>query len=107
MSRSFIQIKNKDSIYTTSAYKNDNCKRTKKKTSEIFCYVVGNNFSFKQKKFLIKFGDTLFGNSRSWKRSQGQTTKKYYFSFSGDRFGILGEFPLRIWFSDPHGTCRF
>ena len=39
--------------------------------------------------------------------SQGQTTKKYYFSFFGDRFGILGEFPLRIWFSDPHGTCRF
>ena len=25
----------------------------------------------------------------------------------GDRFGILGEFPLRIWFSDPHGICRF
>ena len=77
MPRSFIQIKNKDSIYTNSAYKNDNCKRTKKKTSEIFCYVVENNFSFNQKKFLIKFGDTLFGNSRSWKRSQGQTTKKY------------------------------
>ena len=107
MSRSFIQIKNKDSIYTISAYQNDNCKRTKKKTSEIFCYVEENNFSFKQKFFLIKFGDTLFGNSRSWKRSQGQTTKKYYFSFFADRFGILGEFPLRIWFSHPHGTCRF
>ena len=51
MSRSFIQIQNKDSIYTISAYKNDNCKRTKKKTSEIFCYVVGNNFSFNQKIF--------------------------------------------------------
>ena len=49
----------------------------------------------------------LFGNSRSWKRSQGQATKKYYFSFLGDRFGILGQFPLRIWFSHPHGTCRF
>ena len=24
-----------------------------------------------------KFGDTLFGNSRSWKRSQGQITKRY------------------------------
>ena len=59
------------------------------------------------KNFLIKFEDTLFGNLRSWKRSQGQTTKKYYFSFFGDRFGILGEFPLRIWFSHPHGTCRF
>ena len=35
------------------------------------------------------------------------TTKKFHFSFFGDRFGILGEFPLRIWFSDPHGTCRF
>ena len=45
----FIQIKNKDSIYTISAYKNDNCKRTKKKSSEIFCYVVENNFSFDQK----------------------------------------------------------
>ena len=82
MPRSFIQIKNKDSIYTISAYKNDNCKRTKKR-------------------------DTLFGNLRSWKKSQGQTTKKYYFSFFGDRFGILGEFPLRIWLCDPHGTCRF
>ena len=78
-----------------------------KKNSEIFCYVVENNFSFNQKNFLIKFGNRLFGNSRSWKRSQGQTTKKYYFSFFGDGFGILGEFPLSIWFSDPHGTCRF
>ena len=51
MSRSFIQIKNKDLIYTISAYENDNCKRTKKKTSEFFCYVVGNNFSFNQKIF--------------------------------------------------------
>ena len=25
--------------------------REQKKTSEIFCYVVGNNFSFNQKKF--------------------------------------------------------
>ena len=33
--------------------------------------------------------------------------KKYHFTFFGDRFVILGEFPLRIWFSDPHGTCRF
>ena len=107
MPRSFIQIKNEDSIYRISAYKNDNCKRTRKKTSEIFCYVVENNFSFNPKKILIKFGDTFFGNSRSWKRSQGQTTKKYYFSFFGDRFGIFGEFPLGIWFSDPHGTCRF
>ena len=107
MSRSFIQIKNKDSIYTISACKNDNCKRTKKKTSEIFCHVVENNFNFNQKKILIKFGDTLFGNSRSWKRSQGQVTKNYYFSFFGDRFGILGEFSLRKWFSHPHGTCRF
>ena len=51
MSRSFIQIKNKDSIYTISAYKNDNCKKTKKKSSEIFCYVEENNFSFSQKNF--------------------------------------------------------
>ena len=103
MPRSFIQIKNKNPIYTISAYKNDNCKRTRKKTSEIFCYVVENNFSFNPK----NFGDTLFGNSRSWKRLQGQTTKKCYFSFFGDRFGILGEFPLRIWLSDQHETCRF
>ena len=107
MSRSFIQLKTKDSIYTIVRFNLYNCKRTKKKTSEIFCYVVENNFSFNQKNFLIKFGDTLFGNSRSWKRSQGQTTKKYYFSFFGDRFGILGEFSLRKWFSHPHGTYRF
>ena len=24
------------------------------------------------------FRDTLFGNSRSWKRSQGQTPKNYF-----------------------------
>ena len=51
MPRSFIQIKNKNPIYTISAYKNDNCKRTRKKTSEIFCYVVENNFSFNPKNF--------------------------------------------------------
>ena len=44
-------MKKKDSIYTISAYKNDNCKRTRKKTSEIFGYVVENNFSFNQKIF--------------------------------------------------------
>ena len=33
--------------------------------------------------------------------------KNFFFSFFGDIFGILGEYPLRIWFSDPHGTCRF
>ena len=26
-------------------------------------------------------GDTLFGNSRSWKRSQGQTPKNYFKKF--------------------------
>ena len=30
------------------------------------------------KKFLIKFGDTLFGNSRPCKRSQGQVHKNYF-----------------------------
>ena len=44
-------MKNKNPIYTISAYKNDNCKRTRKKTSEIFCYVVENNFSFNPKNF--------------------------------------------------------
>ena len=33
--------------------------------------------------------------------------KKYYFSFYGDGLEILDEFPLRIWFSNPHGTCWF
>ena len=44
------------------------------------------------------FGDTLFGNSRSWKMSQGQTAKNYFFKlfFFYDEFGILGKFPLRI-----------
>ena len=52
------------------------------------------------------FGDTLFGNSRSWKRSQGQVPKNYLKIFDGE-FGILGKFPLRIWFCDLCGTCRF
>ena len=60
MSRSFIQIKNKDSIYTISAYKNDNCKRTKNKTSEIFCYGVENNFSFVPKKIFNKIWKYTF-----------------------------------------------
>ena len=51
----------------------------------------------------IFLGDTLFGNSRSWKRSHGQVPKK---NFDGE-FEILGKFPLRIWFCDPYGTCRF
>ena len=51
-------------------------------------------------------GDTLFGNSRSWKRSQGQVPKKILNFFDAE-FGILGKFPLRIWFCDPYGTCRF
>ena len=42
------------------------------------------------------FRDTLFGNSRSWKRSQGQTPKKKLFQFFDGEFGILGKFPLRI-----------
>ena len=36
----------------------------KKRPLRFFCYVVENNFSFNKKK-LIKFGDTLFGYSRS------------------------------------------
>ena len=45
MSRSFIQIKNKDSIYTIGACKMTIVK-TEKKTSEIFYY--DNNSSFKK-----------------------------------------------------------
>ena len=41
-------------------------------------------------------GDTLFGNSRSWKRSQGQTPKNYFKKIFDSEFGILGKFPLRI-----------
>ena len=52
-------------------------------------------------------GDTLFGISRSWKRSQGQTPKNYFKKNFDGEFGILGKFPLRIWFCDPYGTCRF
>ena len=52
-------------------------------------------------------GDTLFGNSRSWKRSQGQVPKNNLKNFFDGEFGILGKFPLRIWFCDPYGTCRF
>ena len=40
--------------------------------------------------------DTLFGNSRSWKRSQGQTHKNYFKKNFDGEFGILGKFPLRI-----------
>ena len=55
----------------------------------------------------IFWGDTLFGNSRSLKRSQGQAPKNYLKNFFDGEFGILGKFPLRIWFCDPYGTCRF
>ena len=41
-------------------------------------------------------GDTLFGNSRSWKRSQGQTPKNYFKNIFDGEFRILGKFPLRI-----------
>ena len=41
-------------------------------------------------------GDTLFGNSRSWETSQGQTPKNYLKHIFDDEFGILGKFPLRI-----------
>ena len=41
-------------------------------------------------------GDTLFANSRSWKRSQGQTPKNYFLNIFDGEFGILGKFPLRI-----------
>ena len=33
--------------------------------------------------------------------------KKYFFIFFDGKFGILGKFPLGIWFCDPYGTCRF
>ena len=55
----------------------------------------------------IIFGDTLFGNSRSWKRSQGQVPKNYFLHFFYGEFGILGKFPLRICFFNPYETCRF
>ena len=41
-------------------------------------------------------GDTLFGNSRSWKRSQGQTPKNYLKTIFDSEIGILGKFILRI-----------
>ena len=41
------------------------------------------------------FGDTLFGNSRSWKRSQGQVPKNYFKNIFDGEFGILGKLPLR------------
>ena len=41
-------------------------------------------------------GDTIFGNSRSWKKSQGQTPKNYFKKKIDGEFGILGKFPLRI-----------
>ena len=53
------------------------------------------------------FGDTLFGNSRSWKRSQGQTPKNYFYNFFDDEFGILGIIPLRLWFVTHMGLVDF
>ena len=44
----------------------------------------------------IFFGDTLFGKSRSWKRSQGQVPKNYFLNFFDSELGILRKFPLRI-----------
>ena len=41
-------------------------------------------------------GDTLFGNSRSLKRSQGQAPKNYLKTIFDGEFGILSKFPLRI-----------
>ena len=64
-------IRKKDSIYTINAYIyiyiyiyicNDYCKtKTKKKTFDIFYYVVENNFSFKQKFKKIKKLMNLLG----------------------------------------------
>ena len=55
--------------------------------------------------FNKKFGDLgIQGHGKGHKVKQ--LKKKIFFVF-GDRFGILGEFPLRLWFCDPHGTCRF
>ena len=51
MSRSFIQINNKDSIYTISAYKNDNCKRTKKSTVRFFAMLKKTILALTQKTF--------------------------------------------------------
>ena len=41
------------------------------------------------------FGDTLSGNSRSWKRSLCQTPKKIFKQNFDGEFRILGRFPLR------------
>ena len=49
----------------------------------------------------------FFGIEGHGKGHKVKQLKNIIFHFFGDRFGILGEFPLRIWFSDPHGTCRF
>ena len=41
-------------------------------------------------------GEKLFGNSKSWKGSQGQTHKNYLKKNCDGEFGILGKFPLRL-----------
>ena len=53
------------------------------------------------------FRDTLFGNSRSWKRSQGQIPKNYFKKIFDGELGILGKFPLRIWFLIHMGFVDF
>ena len=67
-------------------------------TSEILYYVVQNNIGLK-KMFKIVLGIQGRG-----KRLQGHVPKNY--CFNGE-FGIIGKFPLIIWFGDPYGTCRF
>ena len=52
---------------------------------------------------MVKF---FLENSRSWKRSQGQTTKNLFF-FLGDRFGILGEFSFEYDFPTHIGLVDF
>ena len=53
------------------------------------------------------FGDTLFGNSRSWKRSQGQTPKNYFEKFLMANLESLVNFPEEYCFVTHIGLVDF
>ena len=66
----------------------------------MFCYVVENNLALTKKNFNKIWRYTFLGIQGHGKGHKVKQLKISFFIF-GDIFGILGEFPLRIWFSDP------
>ena len=87
----------------TEAAKNQGCERN--------CLILKVkrqfNVSYKKNSRVILCQITPKNGIQGRAKGHKVTYRKIIFIFFDGEFGIYGKFPLRIWFCDPYGTCRF